>query len=116
MQIFRDSLDFCRLRCNPYLSYKYTWDNRRRDDKNMKFFLVNDDNMKFVLDKGCLNNACVLSFSQALCKHISCLVSDHQCLLFSLKGVEQNMRGVRRFQFNLAWLKEEECEVIILKN
>lgn len=105
MNSFRNVLDFCDLRRLSYIGYKYTWDNRREGAENTKL----------MLDRRYLNSAGHSNFPYARIKHIANFVSDHLCLLVALKGFGEQVKNAssKRFHFELAWTKEEECEKVI---
>lgn len=51
--------------------------------------------------------------SDSLAKHIPNLVYDHQYVVYSLEKRANHQSAGKRFFFELACLKEEECKIII---
>lgn len=94
----------CKLDRIPFIGNKFTWDNRRE----------NEHNIKLALNRGYLNSEGVGLFPKVQFKHVVISVSDHSYLALSLEGWEiTRKRGWKRFHFELAWLKNEECSNII---
>lgn len=104
MAAFREVLDHCYLKRIPYKGCMFTWDNGRQERENTKQ----------VLDRGFLNPSGWALCPNALISHIPTSVSDHLCLLLELDGPSNfSVQRKNRFLFELAWLKEENCEEII---
>lgn len=104
MKSFRDTLDWCGLIRVPLRGYKYTWDNKREAEANTQL----------VLDKAFLNANGFASFPFAQVKHVLNSVSDHQSIVLMLHGRgNETGRCRKRFLFENAWIKVEECRKIV---
>lgn len=73
-------------------------------------------NIKLILDKAFSISIGFLSFPNVVITHIPNLMSNHVCLVVTLKGIF-NFEGTivpKRFMFELAWLKEEDYVAILI--
>ena len=104
---FRHAIEWCDLLEFTFTGYKYTWDNRR----------VGDANIKERLDHGFGNLAFIQQWGGCSTHHLICSSSDHQPIVIEndqpISYGQQRDRRKRRFYFEEMWVSEEECSHIV---
>nr|POE67695.1 hypothetical protein CFP56_13843 [Quercus suber] len=71
MQVFREALDYCRLKDISFNGFPFTWCNRR----------LGDQNVWILLDRGVASVNWMLRFPAARIHHLDAFHSDHKPLL-----------------------------------
>ena len=95
MEVFRDTIEYCRFEDLGYFGPPYTWDNRQQGDSNIKVRL----------DRALGDDRFAECFDNIVVNHVQCAESDHCALLISVRKSEwmEEGREGRPFRFENAW-------------
>lgn len=104
---FRSTIEWCDLLEFTFTGYKYTWDNRR----------VGDANIKERLDRGFGNLALIQQWGGCCTHHLISSTSDHHPIIIEndlLASHGQLLdRRKQRFYFEEMWVSEADCRHIV---
>ena len=101
---FRDALERCQLVDLGFISYPYTWNNRRPGAANTKERL----------DRAVANEAWKVKFPETTVTHIISHASDHLPLILQNQvAPKRQARRERGFKFEEAWLLWDDCTKVV---
>ncbi|KAL4637806.1 hypothetical protein ACB092_03G102900 [Castanea dentata] len=103
MDEFRMTLDSCNLADLGFIGYKYTWNNKRPGEANIRERL----------DRAVANAEWRGEFPASTVTHLFSHASDHRPLVLQIKEWGNKSRMSRAFKFEESWLLWEDCERVV---
>ncbi|CAL9001349.1 unnamed protein product, partial [Prunus brigantina] len=107
MEDFKQAITDCCLFQFDFTGYPFTWSNKRKDTAHVEARL----------DRGFGNLALMQHWGNFTSHHLVAFSSDHHPILIASDGLQgvnaRGPRGRRRFQFEEAWTKEDDCGEVV---
>jgi len=104
LDAFQEALELCHLADLGFISYPYTWNNRRLEVANTRERL----------DRAVANEAWKLKFPETTITHIILHASDHLPLILqSHAALRRHERRECGFKFEEAWLLWDDCAKVV---